>query len=106
MRPVSGKGRASAGVQPQYSGTAGRIENSEVAVFLSYASPLVGRWSMLASYWSSSSGGASFAAAFCSSCPPLLTAAARSNFASNRESTAILDVGQDDIGFLGVDGDP
>jgi SRSO17 transposase len=34
------KGRASAGVQRQYSGTAGRIENSQVAVFLSYASPL------------------------------------------------------------------
>jgi SRSO17 transposase len=33
------KGRASAGVQRQYSGTAGRIENSQVAVFLSYASP-------------------------------------------------------------------
>jgi hypothetical protein len=32
------KGRASAGVQRQYSGTAGRIENSQVAVFLSYAS--------------------------------------------------------------------
>ena len=33
------KGRCSAGVQRQYSGTAGRIENSQVAVFLSYASP-------------------------------------------------------------------
>jgi SRSO17 transposase len=32
------KGRASAGVQRQYTGTAGRIENSQVAVFLSYAS--------------------------------------------------------------------
>jgi SRSO17 transposase len=32
------KGRASVGVQRQYSGTAGRIENSQVAVFLSYAS--------------------------------------------------------------------
>jgi len=32
------KGRRSAGVQRQYSGTAGRIENSQVAVFLSYAS--------------------------------------------------------------------
>ena len=27
------------GVQRQYSGTAGRIENSQVGVFLSYASP-------------------------------------------------------------------
>ncbi|MGH8883553.1 MAG: IS701 family transposase, partial [Stackebrandtia sp.] len=34
------KGVCSVGVQRQYSGTAGRIENSQVAVFLSYASPL------------------------------------------------------------------
>ncbi len=33
------KGRASAGVQRQYSGTAGRVENCQVAVFLSYTSP-------------------------------------------------------------------
>jgi SRSO17 transposase len=33
------KGTASAGVQRQYSGTAGRMENCQVAVFLSYASP-------------------------------------------------------------------
>src|SRR6266567_1736347 len=33
------KGSASVGVQRQYSGTAGRIENSQVGVFLSYASP-------------------------------------------------------------------
>jgi SRSO17 transposase len=33
------KGIHSIGVQRQYSGTAGRIENSQVAVFLSYASP-------------------------------------------------------------------
>jgi SRSO17 transposase len=32
------KGTASAGVQRQYSGTAGRVENCQVAVFLSYAS--------------------------------------------------------------------
>jgi SRSO17 transposase len=32
------KGRKSAGVQRQYSGTAGRIENCQVGVFLSYAS--------------------------------------------------------------------
>jgi SRSO17 transposase len=31
------KGRASAGVQRQYTGTAGRVENCQVAVFLSYA---------------------------------------------------------------------
>ncbi len=31
------KGRASAGVQRQYTGTAGRIENSQVGVFLAYA---------------------------------------------------------------------
>lgn len=33
------KGAASAGVQRQYSGTAGRVENCQVAVFLSYAGP-------------------------------------------------------------------
>ena len=33
------KGMCSVGVQRQYSGTAGRIENSQVGVFLSYASP-------------------------------------------------------------------
>ena len=31
------KGRGSAGVQRQYTGTAGRIENSQVGVFLAYA---------------------------------------------------------------------
>ena len=33
------KGRESVGVQRQYSGTAGRIENSQVAVYLTYAAP-------------------------------------------------------------------
>src|SRR5262249_19409930 len=33
------KGTASAGVQRQYSGTAGRVENCQIAVFLSYAAP-------------------------------------------------------------------
>ncbi|WP_425566295.1 IS701 family transposase, partial [Nonomuraea monospora] len=33
------KGTASAGVQRQYTGTAGRIENSQVGVFLAYATP-------------------------------------------------------------------
>jgi SRSO17 transposase len=33
------KGTATVGVQRQYSGTAGRIENSQVAVFLTYAGP-------------------------------------------------------------------
>ena len=32
------KGHKSVGVQRQYSGTAGRIENCQVGVFLSYAS--------------------------------------------------------------------
>jgi SRSO17 transposase len=32
------KGRASVGVQRQYSGTAGRIENCQLGVFLAYAS--------------------------------------------------------------------
>ena len=33
------KGTKSAGVARQYSGTAGRIENSQIGVFLAYASP-------------------------------------------------------------------
>jgi SRSO17 transposase len=33
------KGAATAGVQRQYTGTAGRIENSQVAVYLGYAAP-------------------------------------------------------------------
>jgi SRSO17 transposase len=33
------KGRHSAGVQRQYSGTAGRIENCQIGVFLAYAAP-------------------------------------------------------------------
>jgi SRSO17 transposase len=33
------KGRYSVGVQRQYTGTAGRVENSQVGVFLAYASP-------------------------------------------------------------------
>lgn len=33
------KGVCSVGVQRQYCGTAGRVENSQVAVFLAYASP-------------------------------------------------------------------
>lgn len=33
------KGTRSAGVQRQYSGTAGRTENSEIGVFLAYAAP-------------------------------------------------------------------
>ncbi|MBB6344326.1 SRSO17 transposase [Nonomuraea muscovyensis] len=33
------KGTASAGVQRQYTGTAGRIENSQIGVFLAYATP-------------------------------------------------------------------
>ncbi|HKR50977.1 MAG TPA: IS701 family transposase [Pseudonocardiaceae bacterium] len=33
------KGTATVGVQRQYTGTAGRIENAQVAVFLSYATP-------------------------------------------------------------------
>jgi SRSO17 transposase len=37
------KGTATAGVQRQYTGTAGRIENAQVAVYLGYASPAVMR---------------------------------------------------------------
>ena len=34
------KGEHSAGVARQYSGTAGKVENCQIGVFLSYASPL------------------------------------------------------------------
>ncbi len=34
------KGRSSAGVQRQYSGTAGRVENCQIGVFLAYATAL------------------------------------------------------------------
>jgi SRSO17 transposase len=37
------KGNKSAGVARQYSGTAGRIENCQVGVFLAYAVPVAGR---------------------------------------------------------------
>ena len=37
------KGRMSAGVQRQYTGTAGRIENCQIGVFLAYAAPGGGR---------------------------------------------------------------
>jgi DDE superfamily endonuclease len=37
------KGSASVGTQRQYTGTAGRIENSQVAVFLAYACPRTSR---------------------------------------------------------------
>lgn len=33
------KGAASAGVARQYSGTAGRVENSQIGLFLTYAAP-------------------------------------------------------------------
>src|SRR5207253_3350155 len=33
------KGTATAGVQRQYTGTAGKIENAQVAVYLTYAAP-------------------------------------------------------------------
>ncbi|MGB2682537.1 MAG: transposase [Candidatus Competibacter sp.] len=51
------KGRHSAGVKRQYSGTAGRIENRQVGVFLAYAScwgqGLIDRALFLPEEWSS-----------------------------------------------------
>jgi len=48
-------GTASAGVQRQYSGTAGWIENSQVGVFVGYATPkgraLIDRWIYLPRSW-------------------------------------------------------
>lgn len=51
------KGTRSAGVARQYSGTAGRIENSQVGVFLAYASrqgaAFIDRWLYLPESWTS-----------------------------------------------------
>jgi SRSO17 transposase len=51
------KGRCTAGVQRQYTGTAGRIENAQVAVYLTYAAPaghaLVDRELYLPKSWTS-----------------------------------------------------
>jgi len=51
------KGRKSAGVARQYSGTAGRIENSQIGVFLAYSSPagraLIDRELYLPKEWAS-----------------------------------------------------
>ena len=33
------KGTVTVGVQRQYTGTAGRVENAQVAVYLTYAAP-------------------------------------------------------------------
>jgi SRSO17 transposase len=54
------KGTASAGVQRQYTGTAGRVENCQVAVYLSYAAPgghaLIDRELYLPQSWTSDPG--------------------------------------------------
>jgi SRSO17 transposase len=54
------KGGRSAGVQRQYSGTAGRIENCQIGVFLAYASPrgraLVDRELYLPKEWAADQG--------------------------------------------------
>ena len=54
------KGTRSAGVQRQYSGTAGRVENCQPGVFLAYASPkgraLVDREFYLPKSWTDDRG--------------------------------------------------
>src|SRR5499427_9904069 len=54
------KGTRSAGVQRQYSGTAGRVENCQLGVFLAYAAPkgraLVDRELYLPKSWTGDSG--------------------------------------------------
>jgi SRSO17 transposase len=55
------KGRMSAGVQRQYTGTAGRVENSQVGVFLAYAAPdgsraLIDRELYLPQKWAEDTG--------------------------------------------------
>jgi SRSO17 transposase len=54
------KGTATAGVQRQYTGTAGRVENSQVAVYLAYCAPrgqaLIDRELYLPQSWTSDPG--------------------------------------------------
>jgi SRSO17 transposase len=54
------KGTATPGVQRRYTGTAGRIENAQVAVYLGYAAPrghaLIGRELYLPKSWAGSPG--------------------------------------------------
>src|SRR6516162_3581144 len=54
------KGTATAGVQRQYTGTAGRTENAQVAVYLAYAAPgghaLIDRELYLPKSWTSDLG--------------------------------------------------
>jgi SRSO17 transposase len=54
------KGTATAGVQRQYTGTAGRVENSQVAVYLAYAAPrghaLIDRELYLPKSWAADPG--------------------------------------------------
>src|SRR6516225_9249468 len=54
------KGTATAGVQRQYTGTAGRIENAQVAVYLGYAAPrghaLIDRERYLPKSWTDDPG--------------------------------------------------
>ena len=56
------KGNKPAGVQRQYSGTAGRVENCQVGVFMAYASAkgrtLLDRELFLPQVWSEDRGGA------------------------------------------------
>ena len=56
------KGAKSAGVQRQYSGTAGRIENCQIGVFLAYASrygrALIDRALYLPESWAADAGAA------------------------------------------------
>jgi SRSO17 transposase len=60
------KGRATAGVQRQYTGTAGRAENAQVAFYLSYAAPgghaLIDRELYLPSHGSATRPGAQWRA--------------------------------------------
>ena len=56
------KGTATVGVQRQYTGTAGRTENAQVAVYLAYAAPagsaFTGRALYLPRSWTSDPAGA------------------------------------------------
>ena len=51
------KGNKSVGVQRQYSGTAGRIENCQIGVFLTYASAQGKLWAETDRGWRNWPGG-------------------------------------------------
>jgi hypothetical protein len=82
------KGTATPGVQRQYTGTAGRIENAQVAVYLGYAAPgghaLIDRELYLPKFWAGDEGRCAAAGI-----PATVTFATRSQLARQRIERAV-----------------